>query len=142
LQATALVHEAFLRLAGPDGAKQSWNSRGHFFAAAAEAMRRILIDRARRKGRLRHGGDRQRVDLDTPLCVSESDGHMLCAVDDALEKLASSEPEAAQVVKLRYFAGLTFEETAAAMNLSVRTVNRHWTCAWAWLYRQLDNGER
>lgn len=142
LQATALVHEAFLRLLGPAGADRPWNSRGHFFAAAAEAMRRLLVERARRKARFRHGGGRQRVDIDSQLCiandVSDADG-MLCALDEALDLLAAEDPEAAQVVKFRYFAGLTIAETAAAMNLSVRTANRHWTYARAWLYHKLKS---
>jgi RNA polymerase sigma factor (TIGR02999 family) len=139
LQATALVHEAFVRLLGPDGAEQPWNSRGHFFAAAAEAMRRLLVERARRKARLRHGGDRQRIDIDSQLCISEEVDDTLCDVNEALDLLAAEEPEAAQVVKLRYFAGLTIAETAAAMNLSVRTANRHWTYARAWLYQKLQS---
>ena len=118
-------------------ASQEWNSRGHFFSAAAEAMRRLLIEKARRKKRLRHGGGRHRVDLDTGLFVSNDANDSLLALDDALSRLAAEEPEAANVVKLRYFAGLTIEETAAAMNISVRTVNRHWTYARAWLYEQL-----
>lgn len=139
LQATALVHEAFLRLLGPDGAEQPWNSRGHFFAAAAEAMRRLLVERARRKARLRHGGDRQRIDIDSQLCIAKEVEDTLCDVNEALDLLAAEEPEAAQVVKLRYFAGLTIAETAAAMNLSVRTANRHWTYARAWLYQKLQS---
>ena len=136
LQATALVHEAYLRLV--DGNKaQHWNSRGHFFAAAAEAMRRLLIEQARRKKRLRHGGDRCRVDLDSQLFLSDDADDRLLAINDALERLAADEPEAASVVKLRYFAGLTIEETAAALDISVRTTNRHWTYARAWLYHQL-----
>jgi RNA polymerase sigma factor (TIGR02999 family) len=136
LQATALVHEAYLRLVDVREAQQ-WNSRGHFFAAAAEAMRRLLVEKARRKKRLRHGGERRRVDLDTQLFISNQSDDSLLALDDALGRLAADEPEAAEVVKLRYFAGLTIEETAAAMNISARTVNRHWTYARAWLYDQL-----
>jgi len=139
LQATALVHEAFLRLLGPDGVEQPWNSRGHFFAAAAEAMRRLLVERARRKARLRHGGDRQRIDIDSQLCIAEEVDDTVCDVNEALDLLAAEEPDAAQVVKLRYFAGLTIAETAAAMNLSVRTANRHWTYARAWLYQKLQS---
>jgi RNA polymerase sigma factor (TIGR02999 family) len=138
LQATALVHDAYLRLVDVEKA-QHWNSRGHFFAAAAEAMRRILIERARRKKRVRHGGGRQRVDLESQLCVSDADDDRLLEVNDALERLSGEEPEAANVVKLRYFAGLTIEETAAAMRISVRTANRHWTYARAWLYDQLKD---
>jgi RNA polymerase sigma factor (TIGR02999 family) len=136
LQATALVHEAFVRLVGTDTAPQ-WNGRGHFFAAAAEAMRQLLIERARQKKRIRHGGGRQRIDLDMQLCISADGDDTLLSINDALERLAAKEPEPAQVVKLRYFGGLTIEETAAAMNVSVRTVNRQWSYARAWLYRQL-----
>jgi RNA polymerase sigma factor (TIGR02999 family) len=108
LQATALVHEAYLRLV--DGEKaQRWNSRGHFFAAAAEAMRRILVEQARRKKRLRHGGELHRIDLDSQLAASNDAEDTLLAVNDALDRLAADEPEAAAVVKLRYFAGLTIE---------------------------------
>lgn len=138
LGATALVHEAYLRLVGPaDREPQRWESRGYFFAAAAEAMRRLLVERARRKKRLRHGGGRQRVDLDSQLLFSDDGDDALIALDEALEQLATEEPQTAEVVKLRYFAGLTIEETAAAMHISVRTVNRHWTYARAWLYQQL-----
>ena len=137
LQATALVHEAYLRLVGTRNSQQ-WNSRGHFFAAAAEAMRRILVEQARRKQRVRHGGELQRIDLDDQLAVSDAAGRNLLALDEALERLSVEQPEAAQVVKLRYFAGLTIEETAAALQLSVRTVNRHWAYARAWLYQQLS----
>jgi RNA polymerase sigma factor (TIGR02999 family) len=137
LQATALVHESYLRLVDGEVA-QHWNSRGHFYAAAAEAMRRLLVDRARRKKRIRHGGERQRIDLDMQLCVSPDGDDTLLAINDTLDRLATDEPEAADVVKLRYFVGLTIEETAATMNLSVRTVNRHWTYARAWLYEKLN----
>src|SRR3954452_16998861 len=137
LEGTALVHEAFLRLAGTD-APQPWNGRGHFFAAAAEAMRRLLVERARRKKGVRHGGGRKRIDLDTQLCISNDGDDTLLAINDALERMRAEEPEAAQVVTLRYFAGLTIKETAAAMNVSVRTVNRHWTYARTWLYHELE----
>jgi RNA polymerase sigma factor (TIGR02999 family) len=150
LQATALVHEAYLRLVadrtapGSAGGSRSddacWNSRGHFFAAAAEAMRRILVEQARRKDRIRHGGQLQRIDLDSDVGVPALAGNGqsdLLALDEALDRLAAHDSAAAQVVKLRYFAGLTIEETALAMNLSVRTVNRHWSYARAWLYQQL-----
>lgn len=143
LSATALVHEAYLRLLGPiDGATQPWPTRGYFFAAAAEAMRRLLIEQARRKKRLRHGGGLQRVDLDSQLFVDADGSDALIALDDALATLAGEEPQAAEVVKLRYFAGLTIEETASALNLSVRTVNRHWTYARAWLYQRLGEANR
>ena len=137
LEATALVHDAYLRLVDVEQA-QHWNSRGHFFAAAAEAMRRLLVERARRKKRIRHGGVRQRVDLDTQLCMPAVGDDRLLEINDALERLAGEEPEAASVVKLRYFAGLTTKEAAAAMGISVRTANRHWTYARAWLYQQLE----
>jgi RNA polymerase sigma factor (TIGR02999 family) len=136
LQATALVHEAFLRLVNNSEA-QRWNSRGHFFGAAAEAMRRILVEQARHKQRVRHGGGLQRVDLDGQLAISSAADDDLLALDEALERLSAEQSEAAEVVKLRYFAGLTIEETAAALDVSVRTVNRHWAYARAWLYQQL-----
>jgi RNA polymerase sigma factor (TIGR02999 family) len=136
LQATALVHEAYVRLVDIDESRQ-WNSRGHFFGAAAEAMRRILVEKARRKQRVRHGGEAHRVDLDSELqFAGEADDNLL-ALDEALQRLTVEEPEAGAVVKLRYFAGLTIEETALSMNISVRTVNRHWAYARAWLYQQL-----
>jgi RNA polymerase sigma factor (TIGR02999 family) len=131
------VHEAYLRLV--DGANvPQWNSRGHFFAAAAEAMRRLLVERARRKKSVRHGGGQQRIDLETQLCISADADDTVLAINDALERLRAEEPEAAQVVTLRYFAGLTIKEVAAAMNISVRTVNRHWTYARTWLYHELE----
>jgi RNA polymerase sigma factor (TIGR02999 family) len=137
LQATALVHAAYIRLVDVEKA-QHWNSRGHFFAAAAEAMRRILVERARRKHRVRHGGGLHRVDLDSLLQDSSEADDNLLALDEALARLAAEESEAAAVVKLRYFAGLTIEETALALKISVRTVNRHWAYARAWLYQQLN----
>jgi RNA polymerase sigma factor (TIGR02999 family) len=135
LQATALVHEAYLRLVGDDGA-QSFNSRGHFFAAAALAMRRILVEHARRKRRLRHGGGWKRMNLET-LEVGEDMPIDLLALDEALDQLAVAEPVAAQVVMVRYFAGRTIDQTAAELGISVRTANRHWAFAKAWLYRRL-----
>jgi RNA polymerase sigma factor (TIGR02999 family) len=137
LQATALVHEAYLRLVDTEEV-QPWNSRGHFFAAAAESMRRILVEQARRKHRVRLGGGFHRVDLDSQLQISSEADVDLLALDEALERLAAEESETAEVVKLRYFAGLTIEEAALALNLSVRTVNRHWAYARAWLYQQLN----
>jgi RNA polymerase sigma factor (TIGR02999 family) len=134
LQATALVHEAYLRLVGGDVA-QHWNSRGHFFAAAAEAMRRILIDSARRKRRVKHGGDRNRVDLDQDCSVADAVSDELLAVDEALAKLATEEPVKAELVKLRYFAGLTLEQAADVLHLSPATAKRYWTYARAWLYQ-------
>ena len=133
LQPTALVHEAYLRLVGT-GTAPHWNGRGHFFAAAAEAMRRILVDAARRKSRLRHGGGRKRVALEEGCSlVDPPPDDDLLALDDALARLEAGQPEAAAVVKLRYFAGLTAEEAAAALDLSLRTANRHWAFARAWL---------
>jgi len=137
LQATALVHEAYLRLVDVEQA-QRWNSRGHFFAAAAEAMRRILIDHARRKGRVRHGGGRARIDLENLPIEAEETGDDLVALDEALQRLTAEEPVAAEVVKLRYFAGLTAEQAAAALSISLRTANRHWAYAKAWLFQQMN----
>lgn len=137
LQPTALVHEAYLRLVGNDPSA-NWNGRGHFFGAAAEAMRRILIEAARRKGRLKHGGGRQRLDLSKLNDLGEATPDELLALDEALERLASEEPVAAEVVKMRYYAGLSIQDTAAALGTSVRTANRHWAYARAWLYQQLS----
>jgi RNA polymerase sigma factor (TIGR02999 family) len=140
LEATALVHEAYLRLVdGPSG--RNWNSRGHFFAAAAEAMRRILIDQARRKARLRHGGDHQRIDIDGVQLSAELESEDFLALNEALDRLAGEEPAAAEVVKLRYFAGLSVDETAAALGISVRTANRDWAYAKAWLHQQLRGSD-
>jgi RNA polymerase sigma factor (TIGR02999 family) len=136
LQATALVHEAYLRLVGK-GDEPSWSSRGHFFAAAAEAMRRILVENARRKQRICHGGSYERLDLDNVDLPAAATPEDVLALDEALERLAQEEPQAVRVVKLRYFAGLTIAQTADALDLSVRTTNRHWSYARAWLYRQL-----
>jgi RNA polymerase sigma factor (TIGR02999 family) len=136
LNATALVHEAYLRLVG-DHHEQGWNSRGHFFAAAAEAMRRILVENARRKHRLRHGGDRKRLPLSAANLAEEMTDDRLLAVDEALARLAEEDAQVAEVVKLRYFGGLTIKETADALGISVRTANRHWAYARAWLYQQL-----
>jgi RNA polymerase sigma factor (TIGR02999 family) len=137
LQATALVHEAYLRLVDVEKAR-SWDSRGHFFAAAAEAMRRILVEKARRKQRLRHGGGRRRLDLDKVDGMQVKSAEDLLELDEALERLAGEEAVVAEVVKLRYYAGLTIEQTAAALGVSVRTANRHWAYARAWLYQQLS----
>jgi RNA polymerase sigma factor (TIGR02999 family) len=138
LQATALVHEAYLRMvANPQRGlrqKQHWDSRGHFFAAAAEAMRRILIDQARRKRRPKHGGGRKRVDLNDALSLSEAPNDDLLALDEALEKLAHEEPAKAELVKLHYFAGLSLEEAGLILGISQRTAKRHWGYARAWLY--------
>ena len=123
LEATALVHEAYLRLVDTDKAQQ-WNSRGHFFAAAAEAMRRVLVENARRKQRVKHGGGRQRLDL-----------------DEALTRLAERDPSRAELVKLRFFAGLTMPEAAQALGLSLATAERHWTFVRTWLFAELTGGE-
>ena len=136
LQATALVHEAYLRLIGGETPPQ-WNGRAHFFAAAAEAMRRILVETARRKHRLKHGGGQRRVDLDSECLVGEAPSVDILALDLALDKLAASDPPKAQVVKLRFFAGLTMPEVAAALGISLATAERHWTFARSWLYAEL-----
>jgi len=136
LQATALVHEAYLRLVD-NPSTQPWSGRAHFFGAAAEAMRRILIENARRKRRLKHGGGDQRVDLDPECAVSDGPSLDLLALDEALVKLAETEPEKVQLVKLRYFAGLTMPDAAAVMEISLATAERHWTFAKAWLYAEL-----
>jgi RNA polymerase sigma factor (TIGR02999 family) len=137
LDATALVHEAYLRLLGPEGASHRWDSRGHFFAAAAEAMRRILVDNARRKARPKHGGDRDRMDLDQqPLAAPERSEDLL-ALDEALDRLAAEDAQKAELVKLRYFAGLSVEEAALALDISPATAKRHWAYARAWLHDAL-----
>ncbi len=140
LQATALVHEAYLRLVG-DGELPSWKTRAHFFGAAAEAMRRILIEQARRKLRLRHGGTGKRVDLDVEFLEDGDRDTRMVALDEALKLLEIDQPVIAQVVKLRYFVGLTIAETAAALDIPVRTINRHWAYAKARLYRELQPSE-
>jgi RNA polymerase sigma factor (TIGR02999 family) len=127
LEATALVHEAYLRLVDTEKA-QGWNSRGHFFASAAEAMRRIVIDSARRKRRPKHGGDRKRVELDEVLSLADRQDDIL-ALDEALTQLAAEEPVKAELVKLRYFAGLSLEEAAACLGISAATAKRYWAVA-------------
>ncbi len=140
LQPTALVHEAYLRLVkSPD--QSPWNGRGHFFAAAAQAMRRILVESARHKQRLKHGGQMQRVELEPIALPPAVDADELLALDAALEKLSAAEPVIAELVQLRHFAGLTIQQTAEAMGISVRTANRHWAYAKAWLYQQLHSEE-
>jgi RNA polymerase sigma factor (TIGR02999 family) len=138
LEATALVHEAYLRLVDTDKV-QHWNSRGHFFAAAAEAMRRILVESARRKSRLKHGREHQRVDLDSGCLVSAAPSLGLLALDEALSRLAETEPAKAELVKLRFFAGLTMPEAAAALDISLATAERYWTFAKSWLYAELTD---
>jgi len=135
LQATALVHEAYLRLVGAEG--QKWSGRGHFFSAAAEAMRRILIENARRKKRLKRGGDRQRVNLrDIDLAV-EAPPEGLIALDEALEKLSKKDEIKADLVKLRFFAGLSTEQAAEVLGISVNTADRYWTYARSWLHLEI-----
>jgi RNA polymerase sigma factor (TIGR02999 family) len=136
LQATALVHEAYLRLVDVKKV-QPWNSRGHFFAAAAEAMRRILVEQARHKGRIKRGPDKERVNLDKLEIAFEGPADDVIALDDALARLAQKHPEKAKLVKLRYFAGLTVNEAAEVLGVSTSTVDRHWTYARAWLFREL-----
>jgi RNA polymerase sigma factor (TIGR02999 family) len=137
LQATALVHEAYVRLVDTEKA-QSWDSRGHFFAAAAESMRRILIEHARRKARLRHGGEFRRVELpDAEVSASTKDEQVLL-LDEALTRLAAIRPQAADLVKLRFFSGLTVEEAAAMLGVAPRTARRLWVFARAWLRREME----
>ncbi len=136
LQATALVHEAWLRLAGPDE-QNAWNSRGHFFGAAAEAMRRILVESARRKARLRHGGELERADVNEIEIAAPLPEERLVQVSEALDELDREAPEAAQVVKLRYFAGLTQVQVAETLGISLRTAERHWTWAKSWLFQRI-----
>jgi len=132
LQATALVHEAYLRLVGTE--RQDWASRGHFFKAAAEAMRRILIDNARRKKSLKRGGGRRPVDLDESLAVDDASlAEQILALDEALAKLATQDRTKADLVKLRYFAGLTIEQAAKALDISHATAERYWDYARSWL---------
>ena len=138
LQATALVHEAYLRLVGSEA--RNWNSSTHFFSAAAEAMRRILIDIARKKQRLKRGSGQKKLDLEDAEFAIEAPTDDLIAIDEALTKLASKDKLKADLVKLRYFAGLTLEQTAKILGLSQTTAKRQWTYARAWLYRQITTG--
>jgi RNA polymerase sigma factor (TIGR02999 family) len=156
LQATALVHEAYLRLLGPacrtgsavqeaveQGARPAdgtlWHSRGHFFAAAAEAMRRILVEQARRKQRIKHGGAQQRIELDSDCAPTSGPSLDLLALDEALNRLAAADPMKAELVKLRYFAGLTMPQAAEALGISLATAERYWTFARSWLYAELSD---
>jgi RNA polymerase sigma factor (TIGR02999 family) len=136
LQATALVHEAYIRLVDVEKA-QHWDSRGHFFSAAAEAMRRILVNNALRKRRPKHGGDRHRVDLDANLTLGDSSDEDILALDEALAKLADTDKTSAEVVKLKYFAGLGIPQIAEMLDISPRTVDRRWAYARAWLHQEL-----
>ena len=141
LQATALVHEAYLRLMGGDDSQQ-WDNRGHLFAAAAEAMRRILVENARRKNRLKHGGDLARLEVeltDLPTRMADDD---LIALDEALEKLQQLDPVKARLVTLRYFAGLTIEQAAEVLKISRVTAFRHWTFARAWLHHEITGDQK
>ena len=136
LQPTALVHEAYLRLLG-DG-NHSWQDRRHFFAAAAEAMRHILVDRARRKAAVRHGGGWQRIDLDNVVVAAETTDENILLINEALEKLATHDAEAAELVKLRFFTGLTFPQAAEVLGLSERSARRMWAYAQVWLFKEIQ----
>jgi RNA polymerase sigma factor (TIGR02999 family) len=138
LQATALVHEAYLRLVDVNKA-QEWNSRGHFFGAAAEAMRRILLNRARDKKRQKRGGGWQRLDLDALAVADNASDDQLIALDDALQRLAQENPACAQLVQLRFFTGMTLAEAATALGLARRSADRQWAYARAWLYEALKH---
>jgi RNA polymerase sigma factor (TIGR02999 family) len=137
LQATALVHEAYIRLVDTEK-EQHWNSRGHFFAAAAEAMRMILVDRARRKGRLKRGGQRQRISLSDIHIALDTPPDDLLAVNEALDSLGAEYPDCAQLVKLRFFAGVPHGEAAAVLGIPRRTADRYWAFARAWLFQKLN----
>ncbi|MBC7853575.1 MAG: sigma-70 family RNA polymerase sigma factor [Pirellulaceae bacterium] len=137
LQATALVHEAYLRLVGSQESEK-WNSRGHFFGAAAEAMRRILVESARRKARVKHGGELQRQDIEPDELLAADISDDLLALDEALDRLAVSDGQSAQLVKLRYFAGLTIPQSAEILGVSPRTADSLWSFARAWLRREIE----
>lgn len=140
LQPTALVHEAYLRLTGSE-VEQQWDGRGHFFAAAAEAMRRILIDNARHRRRLKRGGERQRVELDDVATIAEAPADDLLDLDEALSAFAAEDPTKAELVKLRFYAGLSVEQAADCLGISRATADRYWAYARAWLYERL-HGDR
>ena len=144
LQATALVHEAYLRLVASGEAsaprEQHWKSRGHFFAAAAEAMRRILVENARRKKRIKHGGDLERVEIELASLPTRMSSEELLALDDALEALKQQDPVKAQLVTLRYFGGMTIEQASEVLSISRVTAHRYWTYARAWLHQQMTGG--
>lgn len=140
LQATALVHDAYLRLVDVQES-QRWDSRGHFFAAAAEAMRRILVENARRKGRVKHGGGRKRVDLEEAASIAEDSGDDLLSLDAALARFAILEPVKAELVQLRYFAGCSIDEAADLLGISRTTAKRYWAFARAWLLAELYDSE-
>ena len=138
LQSSDLVHEAYLRLVG-EGAQPQWDSHAHFFAAAAEAMRRILVEEARRKKRVKHGGGRLRVELKAVGFLAKEPSEDLEALDEALTKLAAEDPDKAELVKLRFFAGLTMPEIAQVLKISLATAERHWTYARTWLFAELKD---
>ncbi|NIP27576.1 MAG: sigma-70 family RNA polymerase sigma factor [Phycisphaerae bacterium] len=140
LQATALVHEAYIRLVGSEA--KDWSCRGHFFAAAAEAMRRILVDNARRKKSLKHGGQGQKVELSEAFLAIEGPKEDLLALNDALDKLAQEDEKLAELVKLRYFADLTLEQIATIMKIGRRTADRYWALGRAWLFQEMTKGEK
>jgi len=140
LEPTALVHEAYLRLIGARSVSDGWDSRGHFFAAAAEAMRRILVEQARRKHRHKRGGGRARQDLDEDQLAAPEPREDLLALDEALTKLAATDATAAQLVQLRYFAGLTLPEASRVLGISPRTAGRLWAYARAWLHQEIEHG--
>jgi len=142
LEPTALVHEAYLRLVGGQE-QQTWNNRGHFFAAAAEAMRRILVESARAKHSLKRGGGAKRVNFDQAASLAQEPADDLLALDEALDRLAAEDPAKAELVKLRYFAGLTIEQAAQALGLSRATADRYWAYSKVWLYRAVtgDHGQ-
>jgi len=139
LQATALVHEAYIRLVGEEST--AWNSRGHFFGAAAEAMRRILVENARKKKTLKHGGKHQRVELDQAVLPAQECSGDVVAVDQALKRLAQHKPTIVKVVKLRYFAGLTLAQISEILGISRRTVDSYWAYARAWLFREIARSQ-
>src|SRR5262245_49410490 len=140
LQATALVHEAYLRLVG-QSEEQHWDSRGHFFAAAAEAMRRILVENARRKRARKHGGQLRRLDIEVDRLEEPKHAEEILAVHEALDKLAREKPPIAQLVNLRYFASMTLEEAANVLQVSVRTAHRYWDYARAWLHHEIRTSQ-
>ncbi len=137
LQATALVHEAYLRLVGNGNVALQWDNRGHFFGAAAEAMRRILVDRARNKRRVKRGGDIRRVDFSKIEIAIDAPAEDILAIDEVLERLSQQFPDCAELVKLRFFAGLSLAEAARSLGLASRTADRNWAFARAWLFREL-----
>lgn len=144
LQATALVHEAYLRLIAAEnrrGGDVKWDHKGHFFAAAARAMQRILVEHARSRSRRKRGGGRKRIELDSAVAIAKEPDAMVLALDELLEKLATHDPQKAEIVRLRYFAGLTVSEAAQVLGISKATAERHWSFARSWLYCRLNDAE-